>query len=152
MKPVTSPKPTSQDACAEAGDAIYTFGGSVSEYPEPKLIILISVISPLKMVAAASAPVPPIASPRGPLRGSTMYTEGASVYPDPPVSKLMLVTLPFATVTSSTCAPTGWTIRALGGVVYPLPLLVIVTVTTCPLGDTLHVAAALIPSSGAASI
>ena len=58
-----SPNPTSQDASGAGGAAIKTLGGSVSEYPDPKLVILISVISPLKIVAAAVAPVPPMGSP-----------------------------------------------------------------------------------------
>ena len=65
---------------------------------------------------------------------------------------MILVTLPLATVTSKTCAPTGCIILALGGVKYPLPLLLIVTWTTCPSGDTVHDASASIPSTGAASM
>ena len=67
-----SPNPTSQDDAADKGSAMYTFGGVSVEYPVPKLMILISVISPLNIVAAANAPVPPIASPSGPLRSSTI--------------------------------------------------------------------------------
>ena len=51
---------------------MYTLGGFAVSYPVPNDMILISVISPLKIVAAASAPVPPIDSPRGPLRSSTI--------------------------------------------------------------------------------
>ena len=63
VKPVTSWNPTSQDAAAAFGLAIKTCGGSSSEYPSPKLVILISVISPLNIVATAVAPVPPIGLP-----------------------------------------------------------------------------------------
>ena len=51
---------------------MYITGGSESEYPVPKSIILMSVISPLKIVAAALAPVPPIGLPYPSFLSSTI--------------------------------------------------------------------------------
>ena len=77
--PVTSSNPTSKDALADLGAAMKILGGNSVEYPLPKLVMLISVISPLNMVAAAVAPVPPIGSPNPSFLSSTIYTDGASL-------------------------------------------------------------------------
>ena len=77
--PVTSSNPTSKDALAALGSEMKILGGNSAEYPVPKLVMLISVISPLNMVAAAVAPVPPIGSPNPSFLSSTIYTDGASV-------------------------------------------------------------------------
>ena len=53
-KPVTSSKPTSSDALTALGSAMKILGEPVSEYPVPKSVMLISVISPLKMVCNCS--------------------------------------------------------------------------------------------------
>ena len=59
VNPVTSLSPTVADASDEGGSWIKIVGGSVALYPEPKLVILISIIWPLKIDATAVAPVPP---------------------------------------------------------------------------------------------
>ena len=59
VNPVTSLSPTVAEASAEGGCWIKIVGGSVALYPEPKLVILISIIWPLKIDATAVALVPP---------------------------------------------------------------------------------------------
>ena len=59
VNPVTSFNPIVPEASAEGGAWIKIVGGSVALYPEPKLVILISIIWPLKIDATAVAPVPP---------------------------------------------------------------------------------------------
>ena len=70
----------------------------------------------MKIEATAVAPVPPL------VLLSTMYTEGTSSNPLPPLSKSIRITRPSpSTTVSSICAPTGSTIATLGVVVYPCP-------------------------------
>ena len=85
---ISSSKSTvSRNAVAEAPDpfppVITTFGAVV--YPLPGLLIAIFTTLPLKINADASACVPPAVA------GGSIVTEGTNVYPEPPLSILMLL-------------------------------------------------------------
>ena len=81
----------------------------------------------MKIEATAVAPVPPL------VLLSTMYTEGTSSNPLPPLSKSILITRPSpSTTVSSICAPTGSTIATLGEAAYPCPAFNTVILPTLP--------------------
>ena len=86
---------TSQDSVCCAGGPIKTKGGFVDVYPDPGLVIVIPVTTPLPIVAVAVAVIDPIPT----------LTSGVVEYPTPPLLIVIEVMVPAAETTAVAAAP-----------------------------------------------